>query len=743
MKKSIIVLVILMLISSLPGFGQFEKINRKNGIQIGLGEIKRVLYDDTNNRAIFVHAGRAVSFVRIEDGGVLKVIPFKEHILDAVFKPDRSEIVVLSAKNITLIDPGDYRITAKFDRKLPRNLGEIELFCSNRRLFVISEKEKAIFIFRLSDGSLQGKIHLDMVKYRPSSARFWGNWIVDPYEYQLLLIKRDGIYNVDLVKDNPVPVKLNPQPRLFQNRDKIEPLAYFSSHGILIYREGETCKRLNLKDGSERILFNFHVCKHLKSKNEEEWAKNISAGRGKNNLLVNQQVFCPLKNYESQPACLFHLYDANEDKTTTPRLGEYGYTYAHAGITSPDGKWILFGDSTVSLIYSIKEQSGLKLDNIDIMPINWMLSFSRDNNYFINISTNWICNKNSLVKYDLKNRKALYKVEIEDNNHIDYLKFSGDSKKIFSNIFREAFEIINLQDNTKKRFRLDDFIQLSNDPPGSFIVSDDFSRLFSSDGDDAIVVDINRDRLKTYFIREPNIASSMSPDGNVIAVAQVRNKSIVINTYSLHDKNFTKTGEFQTGIDIMLKEDIKSLLSCYQHLFMMDPNVFILYVSDSDKQIPGLYHINMANKKIDKLEYKKGWSIPRFPPSCFAFSRVKNLFALGYSDGKVLVWNLKTGKVQYDNSILKNLRNINNVSGIALSRDSGKLAISGSIQNWKDNSSRLDAKCYVDIYDTEKSRFLRRIEICPFTSSMAFSPDGKTLAVGKTGGFLMLYNLEN
>lgn len=127
---------------------------------------------------------------------------------------------------------------------------------------------------------------------------------------------------------------------------------------------------------------------------------------------------------------------------------------------------------------------------------------------------------------------------------------------------------------------------------------------------------------------------------------------------------------------------------------------------------------------LETGELLRSWS-NKIPQElvCVAFSSDRNVLALGvYSKAnqktRIEIWNMKSGQFLYEipeKSKTQILHDHSNLKSLALSPNGGLLAIS----RWQEE---------VALWNVTTRKLQREFE--PWATSLAFSPDGKTLAIG-------------
>ncbi len=146
--------------------------------------------------------------------------------------------------------------------------------------------------------------------------------------------------------------------------------------------------------------------------------------------------------------------------------------------------------------------------------------------------------------------------------------------------------------------------------------------------------------------------------------------------------------------------------------------------------VHGVVLLDFRNKekprRLRTLEYRED-------AKCAAFSRDKRMVAVGYDSGRVILWDVSSGKILPELSSLlttkpTDIKSKTSVISVAVSPDGRTVAASSFLSPltlWDSRSGALIGALEPDLFQTDQ----------PY--SMVFSPTGKKLITSTSGGFKM------
>jgi len=118
-----------------------------------------------------------------------------------------------------------------------------------------------------------------------------------------------------------------------------------------------------------------------------------------------------------------------------------------------------------------------------------------------------------------------------------------------------------------------------------------------------------------------------------------------------------------------------------------------------------------------------------------AFNSNGSIMASGSEDKKIILWNMKTGQPIYMFS-----GHLNAVTSVAFSPD-GKILASGSCGKKDENNLCIQGE--IILWDARTGQSIRKLnELTDIVRSVAFSPDGKILASGSDDGMIILWDVK-
>lgn len=140
----------------------------------------------------------------------------------------------------------------------------------------------------------------------------------------------------------------------------------------------------------------------------------------------------------------------------------------------------------------------------------------------------------------------------------------------------------------------------------------------------------------------------------------------------------------------------------------------------------GILETKKNPRRLRTLEYRED-------AKCAAFSRDKRMVAVGYDSGRVILWDVSSGKILRELSSLlttkpADIESEASVISVAVSPDGRTVAASGFLSA-------------LTLWDSRSGALIGALEPNTFWSdqpySMVFSPTGKKLNTSTSGGFKM------
>ncbi len=162
-----------------------------------------------------------------------------------------------------------------------------------------------------------------------------------------------------------------------------------------------------------------------------------------------------------------------------------------------------------------------------------------------------------------------------------------------------------------------------------------------------------------------------------------------------------------------------------------------------------------TGKPLHELRDHKPMTPHHYPSMlfCCAFSPDGNVLATGDKVGQVCLWDVKTGKLIktvespkcYTWDPRQRRHSIGGIRSLAFSPDGKTLAVGGMDQ--VGNIDHLGGKARFELFDWQNGKSVHDYQADKFkglVEHMAFSPDGKWLALGggDNGGLLIFFDLE-
>ena len=198
-----------------------------------------------------------------------------------------------------------------------------------------------------------------------------------------------------------------------------------------------------------------------------------------------------------------------------------------------------------------------------------------------------------------------------------------------------------------------------------------------------------------------------------------------------------------------------------------DSTVWLVDLSGKFKKSPGLGHdfdVNVVAFSPDRVTLAVGtangvtlWNAPKTEPlpknqqpkalgatNTLAFSPDGRMLAIGKKTGTIQLWDLSA------NTNLKNLPPPSNyaVKSLAFSPDSKTLAVARSmsreIERWNILNSQklLSLKTRAELLSLKLDNLVGHTDNMVMVNTVKFSPDGKTLASGDSGGKVLLWDVQ-
>lgn len=357
-------------------------------------------------------------------------------------------------------------------------------------------------------------------------------------------------------------------------------------------------------------------------------------------------------------------------------LSRFGKGDAYDIDLSPDGKTLAVASVTGVYLYSIPD-----LREVGLLPVGITdsLEYSPDGSVIVMVLREEVprTSPQSISVWDIKNRKQLWRKDIEDHFYSKTFYISSDSRYLF-NVFDDNFDhawYLRNGENVQGLISTEGEWDATGKSGWTPVISSDFSKLavLEAEGLRSFDLQMGKDlgtlQLDHYFLnQQPLPTYALSSDWKYLGIRQSDGKVGLWDALT-GDQLWVGRCDSNTAYDVVFSPDNKLLAA------IDDENICVWEVSSGKRLLTlqgeqkdyvyefvfsadGDFLVSLSRYQVNVWNLSDGVKIGSldeygFGPAIAAISPDGKLVAAGYQTGEVWLWDTTTGALLWEKKPLK------------------------------------------------------------------------------------------